>query len=117
MPIVRAPHDTEHPYTPMDNGMEGVVSGEAIGLLYIMLKNRDDWDFNQANLMRRVKYKRTQFEHARDELISAGYLRIIQKRNNGKFHNEWIVHELPDLNEPPRSNPKPNIDHDLPIPF
>jgi len=99
MTIIRAPRDKDHPFTSMANSVRDSVESSGMtvagmGLLWLMLTNKDDWRFNQDNLLKRSGLKRTAFTNARKELERAGYLEIKERRVNGHFDNEWIVRDL-----------------------
>jgi len=85
------------------------LSWQAKGLLAYMLSLPNDWEFNMKDLQNRSTNGRDSTYKIMKELIEAGYVTRIEKRNSGKFGKvEYIVHETkqtPHTEKPETGNP------------
>jgi DnaD/phage-associated family protein len=74
-----------------------------------MLSLPNDWEFNMKDLQNRSTNGRDSTYKIMKELIEAGYVTRIEKRNSGKFGKvEYIVHETkqtPHTEKPETGNP------------
>ncbi len=90
----RMQHNKEHPYVMISRSLvkDNRLSASAIGLMSIILSNRDDFILNVSHLKRVSQLTKTQFYKAWNTLQEYQY--IIQKINGtGSWH--YIVNENP----------------------
>lgn len=116
MAVVRAPRP-ESGYYVLDKKISGDVrlSWAARGLLVFLLGKPDDWTVSVANLVNETRGAEKVRRTGRDgvysllnELISAGYVKRVQKNDGGKFGDvDYLVSETceplpakPDTAEP-----------------
>lgn len=86
--FVRAKHDKENPYVMVSKSMfrDKSISLKAKGLLGYLLCLPDSWKVNPKQVAEYLDLGRDQIYSGVKELISAGYCRIVQeKEENGRF--------------------------------
>jgi hypothetical protein len=82
------------------------LSLKAKGLLCIMLSRKDDWDFHKMQVQQFSKDGRDGSISAFNELIKAGYIKAIPKREKGKFKGyDYIVYDYPATEKPITEKP------------
>ena len=69
------------------------ISLRATGLLCLMLSYPDDWEFRTENLLEMKKEGRDAFRTARQELVDAGYVTRMPRREADGYLSgwEWLV--------------------------
>lgn len=100
-------------YVVLDKGFlkDTELTWQAKGLLAYMLSLPNNWSFNMKDLQKRSKNGRDATYRIMKELIEAGYVTRIEKRDEGKFNKvEYIVHEV---KQSPHTE---NQDTELPFP-
>lgn len=86
------------------------LSWKAKGLLCFMLSRKDDWEFHKVQVQKYSKDGRDGTISAFNELIKAGYIKQIRKRDKGKFVGfDYFVYDIPFMEKP--NTEKPNTDN------
>jgi hypothetical protein len=87
--FVRAKHDKENPYVMVSKSMfrDKAISLKAKGLLGYLLCLPDSWKVNPKQVAEYLEIGREQVYSGVKELIEAGYCRVVQEKENGKFSN------------------------------
>ena len=86
------------------------LSWKAKGLLCFMLSRKDDWDFHKVQVQKYSKDGRDGTISGFNELIKAGYVKQIRKRDKGKFIGfDYLVSDIPFTDKP--FTEKPNTDN------
>ena len=71
------------------------LSWKAKGLLCFMLSRKDDWDFHKVQVQKYSKDGRDGTISGFNELIEAGYVKQIRKRDKGKFVGfDYLVSDI-----------------------
>lgn len=76
------------------------LSLKAKGLMSLMLSLPENWDFSKNGLIAIVKEGRTVVENSLSELKEAGYLRIEENRDRGRFSYSYHIYEKPCSEKP-----------------
>jgi len=85
------------------------LSWKAKGLLCFMLSRKDDWDFHKVQVQKYSKDGRDGTISGFNELIEAGYVKQIRKRDKGKFGGfDYLVSDIPFTDKP--FTEKPNTE-------
>jgi len=92
------------------------LSWKAKGLLCFMLSRKDDWEFHKVQVQKYSTDGRDGTISAFNELIKAGYVKQIRKRDDkGKFKSfDYLVYDTPFTEIPFTDNPfteKPNTEN------
>lgn len=92
------------------------LSWKAKGLLCFMLSRKDDWEFHKVQVQKYSKDGRDGTISAFNELIKAGYVKQIRKRDDkGMFKSfDYFVYDTPFTENPKLDNPhseKPNSEN------
>lgn len=92
------------------------LSWKAKGLLCFMLSRKDDWNFHKVQVQKYSKDGRDGTISAFNELIKAGYVKQVRKRDDkGKFASfDYYVYDTPFTGSPQMDNPlseKPNMEN------
>jgi hypothetical protein len=92
------------------------LSWKAKGLLCFMLSRKDDWEFHKVQVQKYSTDGRDSTISAFNELIKAGYVKQIRKRDGrGKFVTfDYLVYDKPITESPFTDNPfteKPNTEN------
>ena len=99
--ILRTPKNRDNPYAQISKFALGDpgLSWKAKGLLAYLLSLPDDWYVRPRELRKHSKTGVKATYSAINELISAGYLQRLQKRNqhNQFMETEYIIFEFPSL--------------------
>jgi hypothetical protein len=75
-----------------------------------MLSRKDDWDFHKVQVQKYSKDGRDGTISAFNELIKAGYVKQIRKRDKGKFVGyDYYVSDIPFTEKPNTDNPNTEI--------
>jgi DNA-binding MarR family transcriptional regulator len=76
MPIIRAIHDKDHPYTVISNALvnDPSLSLNALAVMTYVLSKPDDWSVSATDIQRRFKIGRGKAYNILNELIERGYL-------------------------------------------
>jgi hypothetical protein len=86
------------------------LSWKAKGLLCFMLSRKDDWDFHKVQVQKYSKDGRDGTISAFNELIKAGYVKQIRKRDKGKFVGfDYYVSDIPFTEKPNTEKPNTEI--------
>lgn len=114
MPVLRRPHDHEHPYAQISNDVldDGELSFKAKGLLSYLLARSDDWEIYLSQLTDVGPDGRHAIRSAIQELREAGFLkRSVHRDEEGKFDGyEYIVYERrrdPGITDPDADSGEP----------
>lgn len=95
-------------YTVMSNYhfKEKEMSLKAKGLLSMMLSLPDNWDYSIGGLVSLCAEGETAVKSALKELKKFGYLQMKRRKNkDGTFTWEYIIYEIPQIEEPSTENP------------
>lgn len=102
MPFVRAPHDSAHHYTKVNNGYLNDLRLSLFdkGLFTFMLSLPDNWEFSERGLADRLGLKsRKGLRASLDRLEQFGYLKRESKARNVKgvfVPGSWVIVENPE---------------------
>lgn len=102
MPFVRAPHDSGHPYTKVDNGYlsDSRLKLSDKGLLTVILSLPDDWQFSERGIADHLGLRsRNGLRASLDRLEQFGYLKRESKARNMKgvfVPGDWAIIERPE---------------------
>jgi hypothetical protein len=82
------------------------LSLQAIGLLIFLLTRPDNWEVSENHLRKKWKIGRDKTRSLLAELSEAGYAKVYQTREEGKFaKNNWIITETPFTEKPFTDSP------------
>jgi hypothetical protein len=116
MSVIRVSHQKNYVVILNDTVLtDPNLSFKAKGLWAYCMSKPDDWIFNVGHLMTVSKEKRDSVYSAINELVDAGYIKKIQRKEKGKFINyDYEVYEIkiilplpgfPDTDKPDTENP------------
>ena len=108
MPIIRAIHDKDHPYTVISNALvnDPSLSLNALAVMTYLISKPHDWRVRADDIQRRFQISRGKVYNIRDELMERGYLSREIIRQGGRVKEcrytvmEHPVPALPDTDSP-----------------
>lgn len=71
------------------------LSLKAKGFLSILFSLPENWQYSKNGLLSLIKEGKTTLESVMKELKDSGYLKITQKRINGRYSYEYDIYEKP----------------------
>lgn len=115
MPIIRAIHDKDHPYTVISNALvnDPSLSLNALAVMTYLISKPNDWRVRADDIQRRFQISRGKVYGILDELMERGYLSREIIRQGGRVKEcRYTVMEHPVPALPDTDSPLP----DLPLP-
>ena len=115
MPIIRAIHDKDHPYTVISNALvnDQSLSLNALAVMTYLISKPHDWRVRADDIQRRFQISRGKVYGILDELMERGYLSREIIRQGGRVKEcRYTVMEHPVPALPDTDSPLP----DLPLP-
>ena len=115
MPIIRAIHDKDHPYTVISNALvnDPSLSLNALAVMTYLISKPHDWRVRADDIQRRFQISRGKVYGILDELMERGYLSREIIRQGGRVKEcRYTVMEHPVPALPDTDSPLP----DLPLP-
>ena len=115
MPIIRAIHDKDHPYTVISNALvnDPSLSLNALAVMTYLISKPNDWRVRADDIQRRFQISRGKVYNILDELMERGYLSREIIRQGGRVKEcRYTVMEHPVPALPDTDSPLP----DLPLP-
>ena len=108
MPIIRAIHDKDHPYTVISNALvnDQSLSLNALAVMTYLISKPNDWRVRADDIQRRFQISRGKVYNILDELMERGYLSREIIRQGGRVKEcrytvmEHPVPALPDTDSP-----------------
>lgn len=108
MPIIRAIHDKDHPYTVISNALvnDPSLSLNALAVMTYLISKPNDWRVRADDIQRRFQISRGKVYNILDELMERGYLSREIIRQGGRVKEcrytvmEHPVPALPDTDSP-----------------
>ena len=108
MPIIRAIHDKDHPYTVISNALvnDPSLSLNALAVMTYLISKPHDWRVRADDIQRRFQISRGKVYNILDELMERGYLSREIIRQGGRVKEcrytvmEHPVPALPDTDSP-----------------
>ena len=108
MPIIRAIHDKDHPYTVISNALvnDPSLSLNALAVMTYLISKPHDWRVRADDIQRRFQISRGKVYGILDELMERGYLSREIIRQGGRVKEcrytvmEHPVPALPDTDSP-----------------
>ena len=113
MPIIRAIHDKDHPYTVISNALvnDPSLSLNALAVMTYLISKPNDWRVRADDIQRRFQISRGKVYNILDELMERGYLSREIIRQGGRVKEcrytvmEHPVPALPDTDSPLPDSP------------
>lgn len=113
MPIIRAIHDKDHPYTVISNALvnDPSLSLNALAVMTYLISKPHDWRVRADDIQRRFQISRGKVYNILDELMERGYLSREIIRQGGRVKEcrytvmEHPVPALPDTDSPLPDSP------------
>ena len=113
MPIIRAIHDKDHPYTVISNALvnDQSLSLNALAVMTYLISKPHDWRVRADDIQRRFQISRGKVYGILDELMERGYLSREIIRQGGRVKEcrytvmEHPVPALPDTDSPLPDSP------------
>ena len=113
MPIIRAIHDKDHPYTVISNALvnDPSLSLNALAVMTYLISKPHDWRVRADDIQRRFQISRGKVYGILDELMERGYLSREIIRQGGRVKEcrytvmEHPVPALPDTDSPLPDSP------------
>ena len=113
MPIIRAIHDKDHPYTVISNALvnDQSLSLNALAVMTYLISKPHDWRVRADDIQRRFQISRGKVYNILDELMERGYLSREIIRQGGRVKEcrytvmEHPVPALPDTDSPLPDSP------------
>ena len=113
MPIIRAIHDKDHPYTVISNALvnDQSLSLNALAVMTYLISKPNDWRVRADDIQRRFQISRGKVYNILDELMERGYLSREIIRQGGRVKEcrytvmEHPVPALPDTDSPLPDSP------------
>lgn len=113
MPIIRAIHDKDHPYTVISNALvnDPSLSLNALAVMTYLISKPNDWRVRADDIQRRFQISRGKVYGILDELMERGYLSREIIRQGGRVKEcrytvmEHPVPALPDTDSPLPDSP------------
>jgi hypothetical protein len=95
MAIIRTPKTKEFFSVSNKLAQDARLSFEARGVMLYLLSKPADWIVQFSDIEREGKFGREKRQKIFAELETAGYFERLEKREEGKFKFDYIVHEKP----------------------
>lgn len=105
MAIIR--NESQRNFTVINNNIlkNKNLSLKGRGMLVTLLGLPDNWEFSESGLEKIFNDGITSIRTALKELEKEGYLKRNKMRNDkGQFVTEWVIFEMPTLENPSRKN-------------